>query len=321
MSFSDIRGNEQPLEIIQRYLKNIASESSRSFLFCGPEGVGKQLAAITMAKALNCQEDNADACGSCLSCLKIERRQHPDYHFIDDSDSGSIKIEDIRQLQKDIVFRPYEARKKVFIINNAHSMTPEAANALLKVLEEPPKDSLIILVSAKTALLFKTIISRCQIVKFYPMERQALCQILIREYGMKEDKAHFIAYFSEGRIGQALSLKDSAVFEGKNDIINEFCFHGRPGLSAIKISDKQEFRSALNILAVWFRDLYLLKSGLAYTQLVNLDRKDDLLKVVKSHSFSDFDGAMESISFSLLRLEQNINMKLLLSNLSWAVKS
>ena len=321
MSFSNIRGNEQPLGIIQRYLKNIASQSSRSFLFCGPEGVGKQLAAITIAKAVNCLQDNVDACGTCLSCSRIERRQHPDCHFIDDSDSGSIKIEDIRQLQKDIGLRPYEARKKVFIINNAHSMTAEAANALLKVLEEPPKDSLIILVSSKTALLFKTIISRCQIVKFYPMARKALQEILIREYGLKDDRAHFIAYFSEGRIGQALSLKDSAIFEDKNDIINEFCFHGRPGLSTLEISDKQEFRSALNVLAVWFRDLYLLKSGLAYTQLVNLDRKDDLLKMVKSHSFSDFDEAMENISFSLLRLEQNINMKLLLSNLSWSVKS
>ncbi len=320
MSFKNIRGNEQPLEIIKRYLKHADTSSSRSFLFCGPAGIGKRLAAITLAKAINCVEATNDACDNCPSCLRIEQGHHPDIHFIDDSDSGSIKIDHIRQLQKDMSLRPYEARKKVFIINNAHSMTAEAANALLKVLEEPTKDSLIILVSSKTALLFKTIISRCQIVKFYPMQRTSLQEILIREYGLEPDKAHFIAYFSEGRIGRALSLKDSGIFEDKNKVINEFCF-GSPGFNDLQITDKQEFRAAMNILAVWFRDLYLLKSGLAAAQLVNLDRKDDLLRVVKSRSFPEFDEALETISTSLLRLEQNINIKLLLANLSWSVKN
>jgi DNA polymerase III subunit delta' len=320
MSFNNMRGNEQPLEIIKCYLKNADASASRSFLFCGPEGIGKRLAAITLAKAINCSEAAGDSCNSCSSCLRIEQKQHPDIHFIDDSDSGSIKIDHIRQLQKDISLRPYEARKKVFIIDNAHTMTAEAANALLKVLEEPAKDSLIILVSSKTALLFKTIISRCQIVKFHPMQRTSLQEILIREYGLEPVKAHFIAYFSEGRIGRALSLKDSGIFEDKNRIINEFCF-GRPGSNGLQITDKQEFRAAMNILAVWFRDLYLLKSGLTPGQLVNLDRKDDLLKVVKSRTFLEFDGALESISTSLLRLEQNINIKLLLANLSWSVKN
>jgi len=272
--------------------------------------------ALTLAKAINCQDQSGDACGSCPSCLKIEQGNHPDIHLIDDSGTGSIKIEDIRQLQKDIGLRPYEALKKVFIIDNAHNLTAEAANALLKVLEEPPKDSLIILITSKTALLFKTIISRCQTIKFSPMQRQALKEILMREHGLESAKAHFIAYFSEGRIGQALELKDSAIFEDKNKIINEFCF--KTGRSSPRIADKQELRAALNTLAVWFRDLYLLKSGLAHAQLVNVDRKEDLLKVARARSFAELDAGLASISDALLRLEQNINIKLLLANLQLA---
>lgn len=319
MSFNNIRGLKQPVEIIRQYLRQIDLNASRSFLFCGPEGVGKRLSAITFAKAINCQSNIGDSCDACPSCLRIEQGGHPDIHLIDNSGSGSVKIEDIRLLQKDIALRPYEAKKKVFIINNAHNMTAEASNALLKVLEEPPKDSLIILISSKTVLLFKTIISRCQAIKFYPMQRDILRDILIKEYGLGNTKAHFIAYFSEGRFGQALSLKDSDIFESKNKIINEFFFKPGQGPKAAGISDKEEFRAAMNILAVWLRDLYLIKSGFASAQLVNLDRRDDLLKVARGCSFSDFDAAFDSISDSLLRLEQNINLKLLLSSLSLPV--
>jgi DNA polymerase III subunit delta' len=315
MSFNNIRGIAQPLKIVRQYLEGAQSSSSRSLLFCGPEGVGKRLTAFTLAKAINCESNSGDACDSCASCLKIIQGNHPDIHLIDDSASGSIKIEDIRQLQKDIGLRPYEAIKKVFIIDNAHNLTPEAANALLKVLEEPPKNSLIILISAKTNLLFKTIISRCQAVKFYPMQREDLKAILSNEYGLENSKAHFIAYFSEGRIGQAMALKDSAIFEEKNKMIDEFCLKAKHITDNLQIADKKEFRSLLNIMAVWFRDLYLAKSGSPVTQLVNLDRKNDLLRLAQSASFPECDAALAVISDTLLRLEQNINPKLLLSNL------
>lgn len=319
MSFADIKGQVSPIGIIKEYIKQ--PSASRSYLFSGPDGTGKRLLAKTLSKALNCQAQTIDSCDRCPSCLKIEQNQHPDVHLIDDRDSNSIKIEDIRTLQKNINLRPYEGRKKVFIIDNAHNLTSEAANALLKILEEPPKDSLLILVSSKITLLFKTIVSRCQILKFYPMERIVLEALLKNDYGLDDSLAHFLSFFSEGRLGFALKLKDTDIFKEKNRIIDEFCIKKKSGLNNFAVIDKQEFRDILNILAAWFRDIYLLKSGLPCRQLINLDRKQDLVRAVELYSFLRLDEALNCLSDSLLRLRQNINVKLLLSNLKWSLSN
>ncbi len=319
MSFSDIKGQARPIEIIKEYIRQ--PSVSRGYLFSGPDGIGKRLSAKTLAKALNCQAEALEPCDRCPSCLKIEQNQHPDVHLIDDSDSNSIKIEDIRTLQKNINLRPYEGRKKVFIIDNAHNLTPEAANALLKILEEPPKDSLLILVSSKVALLFKTIISRCQILKFYPLERIALEALLKNDYGLDDNLAHFLSFFSEGRLGFALRLKDTDIFGEKNRIIDEFCFNNKSNFNNFAGLDKQEFRDTLNILAAWFRDVYLLKSGLPHGQLINLDRKQDLARAAQLYSFFRLEEALNCLSDSLLRLKQNINLKLLISNLKWSLSN
>lgn len=319
MSFADIKGQASPIGIIKEYIKQ--PSASRSYLFSGPDGTGKRLLAKTLSKALNCQAQTIDSCDRCPSCLKIEQNQHPDVHLIDDRDSNSIKIEDIRTLQKNINLRPYEGRKKVFIIDNAHNLTSEAANALLKILEEPPKDSLLILVSSKITLLFKTIVSRCQILKFYPMERIVLEALLKNDYGLDDSLAHFLSFFSEGRLGFALKLKDTDIFKEKNRIIDEFCIKKKSNFNNFAVLDKQEFRDILNILAAWFRDIYLLKSGLPCRQLINLDRKQDLARAVELYSFLRLDEALNCLSDSLLRLRQNINVKLLLSNLKWSLSN
>lgn len=324
MSFKDIKGQDKAISILQAYLSKQSSASS--YLFVGAQGLGKFLTARTLAKSVNCLQENWDACERCVSCLKIEKNQHPDVHIIDvrafkpeepptDVDSQAIKIEYIRQLQKEINLKPYEARKKVFIINDAHNLTAEASNALLKTLEEPPQNSLIILVTSQPNLLFKTIISRCQIIKFSPLKRSQLKEIIRRDYSLDENLAHFLAYFCEGRIGLALALKDTDILTDKNRIIDEIVLRGRSGLDYRKGPDREELRKYLNILAAWFRDIYLLKTGLAHAELINLDRKSELLKSMGSYSFGALDEITRFISDALLYLEQNINPKLLLSNL------
>ncbi len=262
MSFRDIKGQDSAIDRLKGYLNS--SSQSGAYLFEGEEGVGKYLTAKTFAKALNCLSKEDDACDSCPSCLKIDRQQHPDIHLIEAGDSDALKIESIRQLKKDIGLRAYEAKEKVFIINDAHNLTPEAANALLKILEEPPPDSSIILVSSKPALLFKTIISRCRIVRFYPFKRQQLEALFKKDYGFDDALAHFLAYFSEGRIGFALRLKDTQALSEKNRVIDEFSVLGRAAADNPQKQNKQDLRVQLNILARWFRDIYLLKIGIPH---------------------------------------------------------
>lgn len=329
MSFCDIKGQDRPIEIIKEHIKHF--RLSHAYLFCGPEGVGKKLLAKTLAKTVNCLKLDNDSCDNCPSCLKIDKNQHPDVHFLDDGipenslalaqiDTKSIKIESIRNLQKEANLRPYEGRKKVFIIDNAHNLTSEAANALLKVLEEPPKNSLIILTSSKLSVLFKTIISRCQILKFYPMPRSALSDILRKDYSLDDNLAHFLAFFCEGRLGLALKLKDTGIINEKNKIIDALYMPYNPGLVKMPAWNRQDIRRILNILALWLRDIYMLKSGLPFMELINIDRKEELLKASGSCSFSKLDETLSLISDSLLQIEQNVNIKLILANLKLAIR-
>jgi DNA polymerase-3 subunit delta' len=317
MSFQDIKGQDKSIGILQSYLRD--KNAVCSYLFIGPQGLGKFLTAKTLAKTLNCLEKSEDSCDRCASCLKIEKNQHPDVHIYEsDADSDAIKIEFIRQLQKEINLKAYEARKKVFIINDAHNLTAEASNCLLKTLEEPPQDSLIILVTSKPNLLFKTIISRCKIIKFFPLKRSLLKDVISREYSCDDTLAHYLAYFCEGRIGQALSLKDTDSLREKNRIIDEIVLR-KPGLEYRSGPDREQMRKYLNVLATWFRDIYLLKTGVSHSELINFDRRTELLQSMGLYSFAALDEIIRFISDALLYLEQNVNPKLLLSNLKAAL--
>lgn len=328
MSFKDIKGQDKPINILKGYIERSVLQGG--YLFTGPQGVGKKMAAKTLAKALNCLNDDLDACDNCASCLKIDKNEHPDVYMIDcdtpilissghnqdeKADSAAIRIDHIRQLQKNISLKPYEGRKKVFIIDEAHNLTSAASNAFLKILEEPTKDSLIILISHKPFLLFKTIISRCKVLKFSALVREELERLFKKDYGLDNDTAHFLAYFSEGRPGRALALKDTDLLREKNTVIDNFALARRLKLDNIDTKKREDVRGYLNILATWFRDIYLIKAGLPHQEIINYDRKDELLKQVNRFSFLDLDGILNSISDSIFYLERNINTKLLLHNL------
>lgn len=317
MSFKDIKGQDRAIEIVKERIKQ--KRLTGAYLFVGPEGVGKKLFAKTMAKVLNCEEEGIDSCDKCPSCVKIDKEEHCDFHTIAFSSaedaSDAIKIEVIRQLQKNISLRSYEGKKKIFVINDAHKLTEEAANAFLKTLEEPPGDSLIILITSKPQLLFNTIVSRCQSLKFYSLSRPVMNEILRRDYLLESELAHFLSYFSEGRIGYALALKEADVLREKNKIIDEFFLSGKSSPRQLPITEKKQLQRYLNILTAWFRDIYLIKEGISYSELINLDRKEELLRMAGRYSFSDLSGVFNSISDSLLYLQQNVNIRLLLSNL------
>jgi len=320
MSFTLIKGQDKAIESLKADVRN--KHLASTYLFCGPEGIGKFLAAKTFGRALNCLNVNAnfEPCDNCISCLKIRNGQHPDVHIIDNGYTSEIKIEGIRQLQQEINLKPYEARLKVFIINDAHNLNPVSANAFLKTLEEPPKDSLIILVSDKPGLLLRTIISRCRIIKFYALGRREIARVLKDDYNIDENTLHYLSYFSEGRLGTALRLKDKDIISEKNRIIDSFTIGANSGLENSIIQDRNDLRNSLQILAGWFRDIYLIKAGIAHNELINLDRRDTLVRLMNRYTFGELDEILNSISDSLLFLEQNVNVKLLLSNLMLSLK-
>ncbi|MFA5090761.1 MAG: DNA polymerase III subunit [Candidatus Omnitrophota bacterium] len=320
MAFKDIKGQDRPIDILKEQFKN--GRIAGGYLFTGQEAIGKRMVATVLAKAVNCRDQGAgfDSCDKCPECIKIAGNQHPDVHILDTADSGSIKIEAVRQLRKDVCLKPYAGRMKFFIINNAHNMTDDASNALLKILEEPAGETAIILISAKPLLLLPTIISRCKRLKFSSLPREELACILQKDYLLDSQYAHFLAYYAEGRIGYALSLKDSEILKEKNRIIDRFVFSSDTSFENITLRERGDISSSLNILAGWFRDLYLLKVGVPHHQLINYDRKEELLRMMGRYTLMDLEGAISSVSDALFYLEHNVNIKLLLSNLKACIK-
>ena len=312
MNFGDCLGHARPLDIINAYLEK--SCFSGSFIFSGPEGIGKKLVAKLIAGQLNCTEQINRPCGICSACLKIQNETHPDLHIIQNGQS-QIKIDDIRDILRQANLRPYEGRVKVFIIDNAHKLNSEAANSLLKVLEEPPHDVAIILVTHKPQNIIKTVLSRCKQIKFSPLIRAHLEAVLIKNYALDKASAHFLAYYAEGRLGLALRLKDTPLLQEKNRIFDSFILSAKPWDHFMMNQSKDQLQVCLNVLASWFRDVYLLKCGAPDIEIIHSDRQSDLLKLIPRFSFKQLDEIMLTLSESSLYLEKNINSKLLLHNL------
>lgn len=331
MSFQQIKGQDRQIEILK-----LVWEENRlpcAYLFTGPAGIGKSMVTKEFAKLINCLDNKiGDSCDNCASCVKIDNGNHPDVHWLSagnfkgdlsETTTDSIKIEDIRRLQNDISLKPYEARIKTFIINDAHNLTLEAANAFLKILEEPPKNSLIILITSHPQLLPATILSRCQKLKFSPLEKDLLEELLNKEYRLDNVLSHYLAYFCEGRLGVALNLKDKDLLLNKNRIIDYFTRppRSRGGFNDPRINNldvefnKNKIKEILGILISWFRDIYFIKIGMPYMQLINIDRENDLVNSMDLYSFSELDSIFGFIARSALYLENNINPKLLLNNL------
>src|SRR5918912_759380 len=196
VAFRDILGQEHALSLLQKPL--ISTRLSHAYLFYGPKGVGKRLTALQFAKALACRVATAEACDTCTSCHKIATRNHPDVVCVS-PDGASIRIEHIRAIQRQLSYKPYESQYTVIIIDGCESLTPPAANALLKTLEEPPASALVLLLTSKKDALPLTIISRCQQVPFRLLTPAHISAILIQQ-GMDQATAAIAATLAEGRL-------------------------------------------------------------------------------------------------------------------------
>ncbi|MDD5097076.1 MAG: DNA polymerase III subunit delta' [Candidatus Omnitrophica bacterium] len=312
MRFNACLGHDLPISMINGYLEK--NRLTGGYIFSGPEGIGKKMVAKIIAQGLNCTADSEKPCGSCSACLRIQKMQHPDVHIIE-NDESQIKIDAIRDIKREASFRPYEGLMKVFIIDNAHKLNAEAANSLLKILEEPPKDSVIILVTHKVQTILSTVLSRCKQIRFAPLPRVSLESVLIKDHFVGKDLAHFLSYYCEGRLGFALKLKDSRILAEKNAIFNSFMLSEKPLEGNYFSQSKDQLHVCLNILASWARDLYLLKAGIPASEIIHADRQSDLLKLAHKLSFKQLNGIISGVTESSMYLDNNVNTKLLLHNL------
>jgi len=201
MRFSDIRDQEQATATLRR---SVASgKVPHAYLFIGPEGVGKRLAGRVLAMALCCERNEPDPCGACEHCRKISENVHPDVRLLGvPDDKKRIPIDAVREADRWLAVRPHESRSKILIVDPAEAMTDAAANAILKTLEEPRAGSFIVLLTAAASALLPTVRSRCQIVRFKPLEEKTVAEILVAG-GAEPEIARVAASLSGGSLVRA----------------------------------------------------------------------------------------------------------------------
>ena len=201
--FSDVIGHKEVIESLKNALRS--DRVANAYIFSGPEEVGKEFVAINLAKGLNCLSDGEVPCDKCISCRKIDDGNHGDVMVIR-PEGTRLKIGQMRFLQRQGAYRAVEGDYKVYIIAEAEKMTAEAANSILKTLEEPPSVMVLILLTSVYSALLPTIRSRCQSLKFSAVPLVTLRNDLVKRLGIPESQAKWAALRSQGRPGRALKL-------------------------------------------------------------------------------------------------------------------
>lgn len=265
-----------------------------SFVIFGPRGCGKKTLARILAQGVNCEEDRFHTKCACLSCRKIEQGNHPDVRWIGlDEGSSSIKLDEIHGLIHWAGYKALEARKKVFVIIGAERMTEEAANALLKTLEEPPAETLIFVLTESPGHLRETIVSRCFKLRLRPLAEAAVQSLLIESWGWEAAEASLAAKFSRGSVGRALELKDAHLGDRWRHCVEEILPSPFKGFEKWIGKKRHEVLKNLEILELVLRDLIAWRetrdrnllygdiSGELFEQWSRFLRTDDVLEILK----------------------------------------
>jgi len=315
--FKDIKGQAQAIKILQ---KEIATSSiSGAYLFAGPSGVGKTLTALTFAKALNCKKEEMDSCDECSSCRKIDHQNHPDVRIIA-PENDSIKIEQIRNLKKESSYKLYEGRKKVWIIDEADKFGLAAANSILKILEEPPPQTVLILISQTKEELLPTILSRCEVIRFFPLPLQEIEKIIAQQLPQGSDKIHILAKLARGRVKEALHLtKKENTLKIREELLNalpknmnlEEIFKLAAQCANYKDKELQRF---FDMILFWFRDILILRQG-GEKWLINYDKMEELAREKDKYSAKEIKKIMQTIEKARYYLKSNVSQKLVLESL------
>lgn len=304
-AFREILGHSRETGVLKNSIKR--GKVAHSLLLSGPDGVGKRLVALALARALNCAEPvDGDSCGRCADCALMEAGNHP--HLIQVSpinkkgeaaDDGVIKIDQVRDVQAALRYR-VERGKKAVIIDGAERLMPAAANAFLKTLEEPPPDSVIMLVTSRPSELLATILSRCHRINFRPIPVPELGGSLEQECGLPKDEALSLARLCGGSMGAALRYVNDGAYEKRREVLGQL---GSllPGDTegALRLAEdlakRDDLDEILEFMKSWYRDRAVVAGGAPFLA-VNSDFKDLMESPGGGVSAPPFRRLIESFS-------------------------
>ena len=327
MPFQALVGHHRVLALLARAIAR--NTLPPALLLAGPEGVGKRRTALAIAETLNCLELRTagdfeiDACGACASCRRIARGVHPDVIVLEPGETGTIKIDEIRDVIDRANYRPFEGRRRAVIVDEADTMMPAAQNALLKTLEEPRPGSVFVLVSSMPDALLPTVQSRCPRLRFGRLPAADVAGVLMRDHEYGETEARAAAADADGSIGRALVARDVDLV-GARDSAQRLLEHAArvsdpvhrlgsaknlTGKKSTPAAEREQLAVCLRALASLLRDLGVLAAGADARSLANADLQPNLETLT-----SAFDGersmrAFSAVDRALGALERNASPK------------
>lgn len=311
MAFEAVRGQPAAVELLSRAVHS--GRVAHAYAFVGPSGVGRKLTALAFAQALLCLDGG---CGRCRACARVSAGTHPDCRLTL-PDGQAIKIDQVRELERLAHLTAYEGGRKVFIVDEAERMTPPAAHALLKTLEEPPSGTVLVLILPQVRALPATILSRCQLVRFSPLPFDEAAALLM-ERGVAEPQSRVLARACQGRIGWALA-QDAAAFRDRRELafslLAEVAAKGAEPLFSRAETlgrDRAQVESFIETYWLWYRDLLCMKAGGDPGVVVHVDRQQELGERAAACSWEEILQGLRHCREAWQALQGNVSPRLTL---------
>jgi DNA polymerase-3 subunit delta' len=321
MPFSKLIGNERVKALLTRAVRE--NRVRQGLLFAGPRGVGKYQFALALAQVLNCENPSSgDACGTCIPCGKIGAGEHLDVETYR-ADGQFIRVNQMRDLSEKAQYRPYEGRRRVYIIDEAERMNIEAANSILKTLEEPPECTALILVTSKPYALLETIRSRCLMISFAPLGRAGL-EIHLAAFGARsKEDAKLLARLAQGSVGHALEINLGDYREMRATMLDLLEAAAPPAevsrlLGAAEYLgrklERPDFERHLDILLVLLQDIVYLKVGDVQELITNVDAISRLGRIADRLTIDKIAELVDGVENIFRALPRNVNRQLALES-------
>lgn len=314
MNFDSIIG--QP--VLAGSLKRAVKENlvANSYIFCGARGSGKSMAAEIFAKALNCNGEGAEKpCDKCTSCKKLESGNHPNIDVIKPS-GASIKIKQIREVIAKVSKKPFENGYKVLIIDNADKMTQDAQDAFLKTLEEPPANTVFILLAENQSSLLPTVVSRCQVFYLKKIAKQQIENYLLERFSCDKEQISFAATAANGIIGRAIEMLNDQELQKLRRLYVNFASNLNGGsyteltAAAAELAvSKEDAVRLLDFMLSWHRDILIIKQGCEEQLLVNSDNADIIEHQAKVLDEKRIYRIIDAIKRTISYVNHNVGIK------------
>jgi DNA polymerase-3 subunit delta' len=325
--FSQILGHHRLLTLLSRAIAR--DTLPPALLLAGPSGVGKRRVALAIARAVNCLEPQTtseferEACGKCAPCRRIERGVHPDVIVLAPGDTGTIKIEAVRDVVDRAGYRPFEGRRRVVIVDEADALMDAAQNALLKTLEEMPSASIFVLVSSIPDALLPTVRSRCPRLRFGPLSAAEVAEALVRDHRYSDAAARAAAADADGSVGRALAADSAGLTDARNDarrLLEQAARTDDPvrrldvakalsGTKGTTASDREQMATCLRALASLLRDLRIVATRADRRTLANGDLESQLEQLTGIFDHKRSLRAYAAVDEALAALERNASPK------------